>query len=180
MKVLRLGDPSLRRQAEPVQEVNDEIRALIAEMFIDLGREHGVGLAAPQVGRSLRLFIVKVDDNIERVFINPQIIGTSQEMLLHEEGCLSIPKIWEKILRPSKVTVQAFNERGRPFTLEADGILARVIQHEYDHLNGILFIDRAKPEVREKVEAAFAEKARKAAERAARSQEAEKTGRKKG
>ncbi|MDR1747878.1 MAG: peptide deformylase [Spirochaetaceae bacterium] len=180
MKVLRLGDLILRRQAEAVQEVNDEIRALIADMFVDLDRERGIGLAAPQVGKSIRLFVIKVDDNIERVFINPQIIGTSQEMVLYEEGCLSIPKVWEKILRPSGVTVQALNERGRPFTLEADGLLARVIQHEYDHLNGILFIDRAKPEVREKVETAFAEKARKEAEWAAAKQETEKTGRKKG
>jgi peptide deformylase len=173
MKVLRLGDPVLRQQAEPVQEVNDEIRALIIEMFADLDREKGVGLAAPQVGRSIRLFVIKIDDNIERVFINPQIIGTSQELSTQEEGCLSVPKVWEKIPRPAKVTVQALNERGRPFTLEAEGLLARVIQHENDHLNGILFIDRAKPEVRMKVETAFAERARKAAEREAAKQEAE-------
>jgi peptide deformylase len=76
------------------------------------------------------------------VFINPTIIGTSPEISQYEEGCLSIPGLYADVTRPEKVTVQAWNERGRPFTLDAEGLLARVIQHEYDHLEGVLFIDR--------------------------------------
>ena len=86
------------------------------------------------------MFVLIADDDVRRVFINPQIISTSTEVSEYEEGCLSIPKVYEKITRPVKVTVQALNENGKPFTLEADGLLARIIQHEYDHLEGILYI----------------------------------------
>lgn len=155
MKVLQLGNETLRQKALPVEEINDEIRLLVRDMFETMEREEGIGLAAPQVDRSIRLFVVKADDGIERTFINPQIIATSQETESYEEGCLSIPKTYEDVIRPSAITVQAKNERGRRFTLEADGLLARVIQHEYDHLEGILFIDRIKADKREKIEQKF-------------------------
>jgi len=155
MKVIQLGNETLRRKALPVEEINDEIRLLVREMFETMVREEGIGLAAPQVDRSIRLFVVKADDGIERTFINPQIIATSQETESYEEGCLSIPKTYEDVIRPSAITVQARNERGRRFTLEADGLLARVIQHEYDHLEGILFIDRIKADKKEKIEQKF-------------------------
>lgn len=155
MEVLRLGNETLRQKAVPVGEINDEIRDLVKEMFATMEREDGVGLAGPQVGRSLRLFVVKADDGVERVFINPQIIETSQETCGYEEGCLSVPKTWENVIRPERITVQAQNERGRRVTLEASGLLARVIQHEYDHLDGILFIDRIAPEKKAKIEEKF-------------------------
>jgi peptide deformylase len=161
MKVVRLGDDILRKKAEPVEEITDEIRELVREMFVTMEAEDGVGLAAPQVGRSIRLFVVKADDHVERAFINPQIIATSQEVCSYEEGCLSIPKMYEDVIRPERITVQARNEKGRRFTLEAEGFLARVIQHEYDHLDGILFIDRIATEKKLKIEQKFLKKAEK-------------------
>ena len=155
MDVKTLGEDVLRQKALPVGEVTDEIRQLVRDMFQTMVDHDGVGLAAPQVGQPIRLFVLKSDDDIERVFINPQIIGTSQETCSYEEGCLSIPKAWEKVVRPERVTVQAINERGRRFTLEADGLLARIIQHENDHLDGILFIDRIDQAKKEKIEERF-------------------------
>jgi len=155
MKVIQLGNETLRQKAVPVEDINDDIRLLVREMFETMEREDGIGLAAPQVDKSIRLFVVRADDGIERTFINPQIIATSQETESYEEGCLSIPKTYEDVIRPSAITVQAKNERGRRFTLEADGLLARVIQHEYDHLEGILFIDRIKADKKEKIEQKF-------------------------
>jgi peptide deformylase len=161
MNVLHLGNETLRQKAVPVEEITDEIRALVSEMFDTMEKEEGVGLAAPQVDRSIRLFVVKADDGVKRVFINPQIIATSQETCGYEEGCLSIPKFYEEVIRPERVTVQAKNENGRRFTLEAEGFLARVIQHEYDHLDGILFIDRIAPDKKEKIEQKFLKHAEK-------------------
>lgn len=166
MKVMTLGDEVLRIKAEPVAEVTDEIRELIREMFVTMKVEDGIGLAAPQIGKSIRLFVVQADDEVERAFINPQIIETSLETESYEEGCLSIPKQYEDVIRPSRVTVQALNERGRRFTLEADGLLARVIQHEYDHLDGVLFIDRIDPDKKEKIEKKLLKKAEKEARKA--------------
>ena len=166
MKVMTLGDEVLRIKAEPVAEVTDEIRELIREMFVTMRVEDGIGLAAPQIGKSIRLFVVQADDDVERAFINPQIIETSLETESYEEGCLSIPKQYEEVIRPSRVTVQALNERGRRFTLEADGLLARVIQHEYDHLDGVLFIDRIDPDKKEKIEKKLLKKAEKEARKA--------------
>ncbi len=161
MNVLHLGNETLRQKAVPVEEITDEIRSLVTEMFETMEREEGVGLAAPQVGRSIRLFVVKADDGIERTFINPQIVATSQETCVYEEGCLSIPKYYEDVVRPERITVQARNEKGRRFNLEAEGFLARVIQHEYDHLEGILFIDRIDPDKKAKIEQKFQKKAEK-------------------
>ena len=161
MNVLHLGDETLRQKAVPVEEITDEIRALVSEMFETMEREEGVGLAAPQIGRGIRLFVVKADDGIERTFINPQIVATSQETCVYEEGCLSIPKYYEDVVRPERITVQARNEKGRRFNLEAEGFLARVIQHEYDHLEGILFIDRIDPDKKAKIEQKFLKKAEK-------------------
>lgn len=161
MKVLQLGDDSLRQKAVPVAEINDGIRTLVREMCITMEAEEGIGLAAPQIGENLRLFVVRADDGIERTFINPQIISTSLETESYEEGCLSIPKTYEDVIRPSAITIQAKNENGRRFNLEADGLLARIIQHEYDHLEGILFIDRISADKKEKIEQKFLKKANK-------------------
>ena len=158
MKVLTLGDELLRQKSEPVEEVTPEIKALAEEMFTTMIQEQGVGLAAPQVGILKRMFVLIADDDVRRVFINPQIISTSTEVSEYEEGCLSIPKVYEKITRPVKVTVQALNENGKPFTLEADGLLARIIQHEYDHLEGVLYIDKGDPLFKFKTEENFKRK----------------------
>ena len=161
MKVVQLGTDILRQKAEPVAEITDEIRELVKEMFITMEEEEGVGLAAPQIGRGIRVFVVKVDDGVERTFINPQIVETSVETCSYEEGCLSIPKTYEDVIRPERITIQARNEKGRRFNLEADNFLARVIQHEYDHLEGILFIDRIDADKKLKIEQKFLKKAEK-------------------
>ncbi len=141
MEVKILGDEVLRAQAQNVVEVDEQIKALIKEMFITMEEERGIGLAAPQIGRSIRLFVCHADKDKQRVFINPELLSTSEELSDYEEGCLSIPGLYADIKRPRDIKVQAYNEKGRPFTLEASGLLARVIQHELDHLNGKLFID---------------------------------------
>lgn len=165
LEITKLGEDILRQKAQPVAEVNDEIRKLAEDMFETMIEADGVGLACPQVGKALRMFVVIADDDVRRVFINPQIIKTSEEVCDYDEGCLSIPQVYETITRPAKVTVQALNEKGRPFTLEADGFLARIIQHEYDHLDGILYIDRGDKAFAEKTEAQFKKRAERAAEK---------------
>ena len=166
LRVTQLGEDVLRQKAEPVAEVNDEIKQLVEDMFETMYEYDGVGLAGPQVDKSLRLFVIDTGDNVRRAFINPQIIKTSEEVGEYDEGCLSIPNVYESIVRPLKVTVQALNEKGRPFTLEADGLLARAIQHEYDHLEGVLYIDRGDKDFAKKTEAQFKKKAERAAEKA--------------
>ena len=109
LDVVKLGEDILRQKAEPVAEVNDEIRQLAEDMFETMIEADGVGLAAPQVGKSIRMFVVIADDDVRRVFINPQIIKTSQETGEYDEGCLSIPQVYETIVRPVAVTVQALN-----------------------------------------------------------------------
>lgn len=165
LKITKLGEDILRQKAEPVPEINDEIRQLAQDMFETMIEADGVGLACPQIGKSLRMFVLIADDDVRRVFINPQIIKTSEEVSEYDEGCLSIPQVYETITRPTQVTVQAYNENGRPFTLEADGFLARIIQHEYDHLDGILYIDRGDKAFAEKTTAQFKKRAERAAEK---------------
>lgn len=181
MKIYKLGEEVLRKKCIPVEpeEINDEMRSLFSQMFDTMDEAEGVGLAAPQVGISKRFFVVTADDGIRRVFINPQIVYTSSTLSDYEEGCLSLPGFNEVIRRPEKVTCCAVNEFGKPFTLEADGLLARIIQHENDHLDGIVYIDRGNPEFAAKVSAQMqkrlerqakkdAEKAKKAASIAAK------------
>ena len=142
MQILTLGNECLRQKAIPVKEIGPEYIKIAEELIDTLHEGKGVGLAGPQVGRLERIFAVHVEGDAPRIFINPSILETSQETLKYEEGCLSIPGIYTDVVRPKTVKVQAWNEKGRPFTLEADGLMARVILHEYDHLEGILFIDR--------------------------------------
>jgi peptide deformylase len=142
MEIITLGNDVLRQKALPIQDIDGQVKALAQEMIETMHRGRGIGLAGPQVGLLQRIFVVQVDGESPRVFINPTIIGTSPEIVQYEEGCLSIPGLYADVTRPEKVTIQAWNERGRPFTLDAEGLLARVIQHEYDHLEGVLFIDR--------------------------------------
>ena len=166
LDVVKLGQDILREKSEPIPEVTDEIRTLAEDMFETMIATEGVGLAGPQIGKNIRIFVAIADDDVRRVFINPQIIKTSEELSDYDEGCLSIPQVYETIRRPAKVTVQAINEHGKPFTLEADGLLARIIQHEYDHLEGILFIDRGNKDFAEKTEEQFKRRAQRTAEKA--------------
>lgn len=165
LNVTKLGQAVLRQKATPVEEITDETRKLAEDMFETMEAFNGVGLACPQIGLSKRMFVAMADDGIKRVFINPQILKTSQELSDYDEGCLSIPQVYETITRPKEITVQAFNEMGKPFTLEADGLLARVIQHEYDHLDGIVFIDRGDEEFAKKTIEQFEKRLARAAEK---------------
>ncbi len=149
------------------EEINDEFRATLNEMFETMESANGVGLAAPQVGIAKRFFVIVADDEIRRVFINPVITKTSNDLVDYEEGCLSIPGFYENIKRPSKVSVSALNEQGKQFVIEeADGLLARVIQHENDHLDGILYIDRGDPAFKNSTEEQFKKRAERAAKKA--------------
>ena len=144
-KRIRLyGDPVLRERSEPVEEIDDGIKDLVEGLVAAVDEAEGLGLAAPQIGVSRRVIVVvELDSDGRRkhhVVINPEIVSACGEDV-NEEGCLSIPGIYADVERPHAVTIQAWNERGRPFTLDAEGLLARVIQHELDHLNGVLFLD---------------------------------------
>ena len=151
MRILILGNEALRQKAPPVKKIGPEYCKIAEDLINALHLGEGIGLAGPQVGLHERIFAVHVEGDVPRIFINPSIIETSKETLKYEEGCLSIPGIYTNVIRPKGVKVQAWNEKGRPFIVEAQGILARVILHEYDHLEGILFIDRIPEEKRNRI-----------------------------
>jgi peptide deformylase len=160
MDIITLGNDLLRQRAEPIKPIGPEYKTIAEEMIEALHRGKGVGLAGPQVGLMKRIFVVHAEGDVPRVFINPSIIGTSEDQVKYEEGCLSIPGIYADLVRPAQIKVQAWNEKGRPFTLEAEGLLARIILHEYDHLEGILFIDRLSEIKRNKVLAKYEKRRR--------------------
>ena len=160
LEIVTYGNEILAQKAEPVKEFTPELAAFVEELYDTMVKGHGVGLAANQVGKLLRIFVTGVDGDKQRVFINPEIIATSPEEADYEEGCLSLPGLYTKVKRPASVKIQAYNERGRPFTLEAKDFLARVILHEYDHLNGVLFIDRLSPLGKERALAQYRRLAR--------------------
>lgn len=141
LEIITLGSEVLRKKCSTVAVFDKKLDDLTQAMITAMREGNGIGLAGPQVGVEQRLFVCQVQDQPPLVFINPELIGTSEEQIPFEEGCLSIPGIYSDVIRPEWVKVQAWNVKGKPFTLEADGILARVIQHEMDHLKGILFID---------------------------------------
>lgn len=145
LEIATMGNGILTQKALRVEKIDASVASFIADMFESMRAHRGLGLAAPQVGRSERMFIASIDGDGPRAFINPEIVFTSPEEVVLEEGCLSIPGLYKKVRRPEFVKVQAWNERGRRFNLEAEGLLARVILHEFDHLNGILFVDRLLP-----------------------------------
>ncbi len=149
--IITLGDPLLRKRSVAVEDINADLIKLTQEMFGALAVARGVGLAAVQVGELVRVFVAHVPKDSPRVFINPEILETSIEQVVMEEGCLSIPGVNADVTRSASVRVQAWNEKGRPFTLSADGLLARVIQHEIDHLDAVLFIDRLNPKTKERL-----------------------------
>jgi len=161
MQIITLGDDLLRQKAEKIDKFDEETVKLARNMIEILQRDKGVGIAGPQIGLMKRIFVVHIPDDIERVFINPSILETSVKTKKFEEGCLSIPGIYADVVRSETIKIQAWNEKGRPFTLETGGLLARVILHEYDHLEGVLFLDRISDKKREKLVAKF-DKAHKA------------------
>lgn len=150
-RIVLYGDPVLREKAEKVDEVNREVKDLVSDLVDTLKVAQGLGLAAPQIGVSKRVFVVDfaaidLSDSM-RVFINPEIVESEGEVEL-EEGCLSFPGIYQKITRPANIRVRALDLNGEQFELQLDGLAARAVLHENDHLNGDLFIDLLSPLVR--------------------------------
>lgn len=149
LEVRLLGAKVLRERAAPVQEITDETRRLVSDMFDTMYDAEGIGLAAPQVGIPERILVVDVADEDEtrhvHALVNPVITRSSRDTGKEVEGCLSIPGIEESVTRPARVTVEGLSPDGEPVRLEAEGLLARALQHEVDHLDGVLFIDRVSP-----------------------------------
>ena len=143
LTILEFPDPRLRKVAEPVDVVDDELRAVLDDMIETMYHAEGIGLAATQVNVHKRMLVMDISEQKDTpmVFINPEISILDEEPLGHEEGCLSVPGFYELVSRPRKVSIDALDRNGEPFTLEAEGILAVCIQHEVDHLNGKLFVD---------------------------------------
>lgn len=155
-KTLQVGNPNLRKKSSAISNpASPEVQSLIQDLTESMREEHLVGEAAPQLGKTIRLFVAEIrstknrdaEDNDEsklRVFINPEITWTSSEEITDYEGCGSVAyaKLFGEVSRPKEVEVTALDKQGKPFTLKAEGLLGRVIQHEYDHLEGILFTDK--------------------------------------
>jgi peptide deformylase len=142
LPILEYPDPRLRTRAEPVREVDGKIRKLIDDMFETMYKAPGVGLAATQVNVHIRVLVVDITEDRSRplALVNPEIIERSGEGKL-EEGCLSVPGIYENIMRADRIRVRALGRNGKPQEIEAEGLLAVCIQHEMDHLEGKLFVD---------------------------------------
>jgi len=155
MEILVLGNELLHKKAETVKNIGPEYVQIAADLIQALHDGKGIGLAGPQVGIMERIFAVHIENDVPRIFINPSIIETSPEMIKYEEGCLSIPGLYADVVRPQVIKIQAWNENGRPFTMEVSGLLARVILHEYDHLDGMLFIDRIPEQRRNRILAKY-------------------------
>lgn len=147
-------DPVLRKISDEVQEVDEGIRALIKDMFEIMEEESGIGLAAPQVGISKKIIVLSLKEkNFEKIaLINPVIMSRSKETAFMEEGCLSIPGIEADVQRSTKVIVRGLTRSGRMVEISASNLLARVLLHEIDHLDGVLFIDRLSEKEKKKVE----------------------------
>ena len=164
LEVLSFPDERLRTVAEPVETVNDEIKQLVSDMFETMREENGIGLAATQVNRHVQVVVMDVsaEQDEPRVFINPSITH-SEGSTISEEGCLSVPGNYAKVERAEKITVEALDENGEPFTLDADGLLAICVQHELDHLKGKLFVDYLSPLKRQRIRKKLEKEARLAA-----------------
>jgi peptide deformylase len=150
LTIRRYGDPILRQKAQPVDAVTPEIQKIVADMVETMYHQIGIGLAAPQVGIPLRLILVDDGSRGPRALINPVIMERGGS-IRGEEGCLSIPGIFGEVERSEWVRVQAQDAEGGPIALESRGLQARVIQHEMDHLDGVLFIDRLPPMTRDRI-----------------------------
>ena len=167
-EIIKLPDPRLRLGSKPVATVTDDIRTLVADMFETMYAAPGIGLAAIQVGvpqRVLTLDLAKKDEPKQPlVVINPELVWSSEEHSTYEEGCLSIPEFYEEVERPAQVKVRFTDLDGQAREVEANGLLATCLQHEIDHLNGVLFIDHISKLKRDRVTKKFAKAAKREAE----------------
>lgn len=154
LPIIVAPDQRLKKRAQPVERVDDELRRLMDDMLETMYAAPGVGLAAPQVGVGKRVLVADVsgegEDPCPYRLANPELVSTGEETETREEGCLSLPEVYAEITRPSQATVRYLDETNTERTLEAEGFLATVLQHEIDHLNGVTFLDRLSP-VRKKL-----------------------------
>lgn len=145
-EILTAPDPRLRQVSAPVEVVDDSVRELMDDMLKTMYEAKGIGLAAIQVNIARRIIVMDLAGEEEEpkplYFVNPEIVDPSEETSLYQEGCLSVPEFYEEVERPSRCRVRYLDYNGREQTLDAEGLLATCIQHEMDHLNGVLFIDR--------------------------------------
>ncbi|NMH60601.1 peptide deformylase [Alteromonas ponticola] len=164
LEVLSFPDERLRTVAKPVEKFDDELQQFVADMFETMKEENGIGLAATQVDRHVQVVVMDVseDQDSPHVFINPEIID-KQGKVTSEEGCLSVPGNYAKVDRAESVRVKAMNEKGEAFELEASGLFAICIQHELDHLKGVLFVDYLSPLKRQRIRKKLEKEARLAA-----------------
>lgn len=152
--IMIYGSPVLRKVAENIDKDYHGLKEFIDDMWETMYHSDGLGLAAPQVGKSIRLFVIdgaplEEDEpelkNFKKVFINPKILETSEDNIPHNEGCLSIPNLREEVSRPSKIRLEYYDENFNHYDEWFGGMAARVIQHEYDHLEGVMFTDKVSP-----------------------------------
>ena len=145
LPILTAPDPRLKAVSEPVSRVDDEIRKLVDDMLDSMYAEEGIGLAAIQIGVPKRVLVMDLAQKEgwrePQAFINPRILWASDETTMVQEGCLSVPDIWEDVERPARITAEFLDRDGVLKTVDADGLLSTCLQHEMDHLNGVLFID---------------------------------------
>lgn len=145
LRIIKYGNPILRMKARKVDKLDQWIHKLVADMILTMQIDNGIGLAAPQVAESLALVVVDhsliFEDGVPTAYINPEIIASEGESVL-EEGCLSVPDIHEQVTRPETITLRFQTIDGEAREEQIDGLLSRVLQHEIDHLNGVLFVDR--------------------------------------
>ena len=152
-EIRTFGDPVLKAVAEPVTNIDERLVRLTDEMFDVMYKAPGIGLAATQIGVQRQVFVYDIEDE-RKVILNPQIAESSGEWV-YDEGCLSIPGLYVEMLRPKTVLVRGINLDGNPVEFEADELLARLFQHEVDHLNGVLMFDRMTPDQRKKAVALY-------------------------
>ena len=165
-EIIKLPDPRLRLVSKPVREVDAELRTLVADMFETMYAAPGIGLAAIQVAvpqRVITLDLAKKDEpKSPQVLINPEILWSAEERATYEEGCLSIPEFYEEVERPAQVKVRYTDLDGKQHDVEANGLLATCLQHEIDHINGVLFIDHISKLKRDRITKKFAKAAKRA------------------
>lgn len=162
LNILRYPDPRLHTVAKPVIEVDERIRRLVDDMLESMYAADGLGLAATQVDVHERVIVMDISDTRDdpRVLINPEIVARSEEMTLADEGCLSVPLVYDKVKRHTKVTVRALGRDGQPHAFEADGLMAICVQHEMDHLLGKVFVEYLSQLKRDRIKTKMLKKAR--------------------
>jgi peptide deformylase len=160
--ILRYPDPRLHTVARPVAAVDERIRRLAADLIETMYDQQGVGLAATQVDAHERLIVMDTSESRDQplVLINPEIVAASAEMAVNEEGCLSVPQIYDRVERHARVTVRALDRNGQPFEMQAEGLAAVCVQHEMDHLLGKVFVEYLSPLKRDRIRTKMLKKVR--------------------